>query len=228
VGGSRFPRNELSTKLYCSQPCGTHKFGFQYRSHLASHALPWHAASHATPSPHLDARVSTCCLLHSVAVRTCTATRPSRRAAQGQSVSSVGGEAADGDAAEGAAGGGLDPWHGAGPVEAVAAGEVRQHVARPELLQAHRALSLLLLLRRLVPPAPAEPPAASFLREHLPLQRARCRRRVLRMVAVVAGVSGTARRDRQPEASRAVTPANRSGEGLVKPLSFFQVVGKLS
>jgi hypothetical protein len=83
-------------------------------------------------------------------------------------VRSVGGEA-DGGAAEGAAGGGLDPWHGAGPVEAVAAGEVRQHVARPELLQAHRTLSLLLLLRRLLPPAPAEPPAASFLREHLPL-----------------------------------------------------------
>lgn len=130
---------------------------------------------------------------------------------------SVGGEA-DGGAAEGAAGGGLDPRHGAGPVEAVGAGEVRQHVARPELLQAHRALRLLLLLLlRLLPPAPAEPPAASFLREHLPLQHGRP---VLRRVVVVAGVpaSGTARRDREPEASRAVTPASFSGKLLIKTL----------
>jgi hypothetical protein len=94
---------------------------------------------------------------------------------------------------------------------------VRQHVTRPELLQAHRALRLLRRRWRRLPHAPAEPPAASFLRKHLPLQRAR---RVLRRVVVVAGVSvsGTARRDREPEASRAVTPASFSGERWIKPL----------
>ena len=114
---------------------------------------------------------------------------------------------ADGGAAEGAAGGGLDPRHGACPVEAMRAGEVRQHVPAPELLQAHRALRLLLVLLLLLPPAPAEPPAAASLREHLPLQRARRPCRVLRWV-----VAGGARRGREPEASRAVAPANRNAE----------------
>lgn len=67
---------------------------------------------------------------------------------------------------------------------------------------AHRAPRLLLLL--LLPPAPAEPPDAAFLGEHLSLQRASHRRR--------ASVAGGARRGREPEASRAVAPAGRNAE----------------
>ena len=104
---------------------------------------------------------------------------PSHPAA-GRSVGGRAGGEVDQGAADGAARGGLDPGHAAGPVEAVRAGQVHQHVPHPELLQAHRALRRR---RRLAPPqqAPAEPappgrtPHVRRLREHLPLQHPRRR-----------------------------------------------------
>jgi hypothetical protein len=76
-------------------------------------------------------------------------------------------------AADGAAGGGLDPGHGAGPVEAVRAGQVHQHVPSAEILQANGAPRHR--LRRGWPPpqpAPDEPAPGRVLGEHLPLQHA--------------------------------------------------------
>jgi hypothetical protein len=116
----------------------------------------------------------------------------------------------DGGAAEGAAGGALEPGRRACPVEAMAAGEVRQDVARAELVQAHRALRLL----RRGPPRPApphQPPHDALPRVHLPLHAGHSRRRgralpaFLRAAAAAGApvVVGSA----QLYAPRAVMPA---------------------
>ena len=112
------------------------------------------------------------------------------------------GAGGDVGAADGAPRDGLDPGHGAGPVEAVRAGQARHHVPRAELLQAHRTLCLRVRLGRRRAPsagqtAPAEPARSSLprprrRRQHLPLQQhaAGCRR--CRVVAVVTIAIATA------------------------------------
>ena len=105
------------------------------------------------------------------------------------------GAGGDVGAADGAPRHGLDPGHGAGPVEAVRAGQARHHVPRAELLQAHRTLCLRVRLGRRRAPsagqtAPAEPARSSLprprrRRQHLPLQQHAAGRRRCRVVAVV-------------------------------------------
>lgn len=106
-------------------------------------------------------------------------------------------------ATDGAPRGGLDPGHGAGPVEAVRAGQARHHVPRAELLQAHRALCLRLRCRRRPAPpagqspAPAKPPPSSSSllvrlrrRHHFPPQQhARVAAARCRVVAVEAAAA---------------------------------------
>lgn len=103
----------------------------------------------------------------------------------------------DGGAAERAPRGALEPGQRAGPVEAVAAGEVREHVAGAELVEADGALGLL---RRVPPrpPPPHQPPHHALLRVHLALH-AQHRRAAL-------AAAGSA----QLYAPRAVVPAATS------------------
>lgn len=125
----------------------------------------------------------------------------------------------DGGAAEwaGARGGaGLEPGERAGPVEAVAAGEMGQDVAGGELVQAHGALRLL----RRVPPQPApphQPPHHPFPRVHLPLHPHRRRRRRSPAPSAAAGGASV-----QLDASRAVMPLDDgfplAPQLLVQPL----------
>jgi hypothetical protein len=103
-----------------------------------------------------------------------------------------------GGAAEGAPRRALEPRQRAGPVEAVAAGEVREDIAGAELVEAHRALGLV----RRVPPQPApphEPPHHALLGVHLTLHRRRGRRRRAPLAAAPAG----------SDAPGAVVPATR-------------------